>query len=58
VGPADFFRHDIGIEFSVSNDFTTTALKPFFGHLQKGQMGPIKGIVYCNSVKDAEAKYE
>eukprot|EP00978_Attheya_sp_CCMP212_P022959 scaffold69443_cov58-Attheya_sp.AAC.2 len=56
--PEDFSRRDIGIEFSVCDNFTTTARKPFFGHLQKGEMGSIKGILYCNSVKDAEAKYE
>jgi len=40
----------------VSNNFTSTALNPCLLNIRKGNDGSIKGIVYCNSVKDAEKK--
>jgi hypothetical protein len=52
----DFARREIEIVFSISDDFTTTALNPFLQNIRKGVDGSIKGIVYCNSVKDAEKK--
>jgi superfamily II DNA helicase RecQ len=52
----DFSRREIAILASVSDDFTTTALNPFLHDIQCGEGGSIKGIVYCNSVKDAEKK--
>jgi superfamily II DNA helicase RecQ len=49
----DFFRRDIDIRFSASNDFTSSGLTPFFKDIIVSQDGSIKGIIYCNSVKDA-----
>eukprot|EP00978_Attheya_sp_CCMP212_P045630 scaffold353896_cov43-Attheya_sp.AAC.1 len=52
----DFFKREIEIITSVSDDFTTTALNPFLLNIQKREDGSIKGIAYCNYVKDAEKK--
>jgi hypothetical protein len=51
--PDDFCRRDVEIRFSISDDFTTTALNPFFKDIVGGPDSSIKGIVYCNSIKEA-----
>jgi hypothetical protein len=56
--PSDFSKRGITIKYSVSDDFTTTAIKPMLAELQEGENGSIKGICYCNPVKDAERKLE
>jgi superfamily II DNA helicase RecQ len=49
----DFCRREIDIRFSVSDDFTSSGLTPFFKDIVVVSDASIKGIVYCNSVKDA-----
>eukprot|EP00978_Attheya_sp_CCMP212_P031526 scaffold119470_cov29-Attheya_sp.AAC.2 len=51
---SDFTKRGITIKYSVSDDFTTTAIKLMSAELQEGENGSIKGICYCNPVKDAD----
>ena len=51
--PNDFCCRDVEIHFSISDDFTTTALNPFIKDIVGGPDNSIKGIVYCNSIKEA-----
>eukprot|EP00978_Attheya_sp_CCMP212_P043037 scaffold273768_cov31-Attheya_sp.AAC.1 len=52
--PSDFSKCGITIKYSVSDNFTTNAIKLMLAELKEGEHGSIKGICYCNPKKDIE----